>query len=295
MNPNTHIPVLLKESIEYLNVQPDKWYVDATYGAGGHTSALLAQGAHVIAFDWDADTIARGQETHAAQLAAGNLRLFHEPFSKLLSVLQTHTEPVMGILFDFGTSTQQLTSSDRGFSVLGTGPLDMRMDTRLGVKAQDLLVVLSEKQLASLFKNLGGEHEAAAIARAIKRSTQPITTAKQLSDLIGRVKHFRGGHLHPATKVFQALRIAVNSELDEISTALRDAYHALAPAGRIVTIAFHEGEDRIAKEYMRTWEQETKGSSLTHKPVGPSEAEIEHNPRSRSAKLRACEKNGKTV
>ncbi len=281
--------------MQYLSIQPGAWYVDATFGAGGHTSELLARGARVIGFDWDAEAIARGEETQAAQLTAGNLQLVHEPFSKLLSVVQKHTEPIMGILFDFGTSTQQLTSSERGFSVLGTGSLDMRMDTRLGVTAQDLLVVLSEKQLAALFKNLGGEHEAVAIARAIKRSPQPITTAQELSELIGKVKHFRGGHLHPATKVFQALRIAVNSELDEISTALRDAYSVVAPSGRIVTIAFHEGEDRIAKEYMRTWEQEKKGTSITHKPIQPSDVEVKVNPRSRSAKLRAFEKNGEAV
>ncbi len=295
MNDKTHTPVLLSESIDALCIQPQAWYIDATFGRGGHTRELLARGAFVIAFDWDAEAIAAGQLSCKEYLDSGALILVHEPFSKLLSVVQTYKKQIMGILFDFGTSSEQLTSSERGFSVLGTGELDMRMDTRLGVTAKDLLVVFTEKQLTNLFRSLGGEAEAASIARAIKRSPEPITTAAELSDLIRRVKRFKGGHLHPATKVFQALRIAVNSELDEIETALAAAKDCIAPGGRIVTISFHEGEDRIAKDCLRQWEAQGLGTLITKKPVLPSEAELSSNPRSRSAKLRVFEKKAQTV
>ena len=196
-----------------------------------------------------------------------------------------------GILFDFGTSADQLTSGTRGFSFLEDGDLDMRMDTRLGVTAKDLLAVLPEKQLAQLFIEFGGEHESKAIAHAIKAAKAPITTTFQLAQLVERTKRERRGHLHPATKVFQALRIAVNSELDEIALALPQALEVVAAGGIIATIAFHEGEDRLAKVAMKTWAQENKGEILTDKPVVASEAEVERNSNSRSAKLRVFRKN----
>lgn len=292
---NEHTPVLLTESIEALNIQPGAWYVDGTFGRGGHTKAIIAKGGSVLAFDWDAEAIAAGQLRCTSEIAEGTLILIHEPFSKLHSVVQTYNKLIMGILFDFGTSSEQLTSSERGFSVLGTGDLDMRMDTRLGVKAKDLLAVLPEKQLAQLFREFGGEQEANSIARAIKHSPVPITTAAELSALVGKVKRFRGGHLHPATKVFQALRIAVNSELDEITEALKAAKATIAPGGRIVTIAFHEGEDRIAKDMFRDWEAQSFGKQITKKPISPSEVEKTENPRSRSAKLRVFEKKERSI
>ncbi len=179
----------------------------------------------------------------------------------------------------------------RGFSFLEDGDLDMRMDTRLGVTAKDLLVVLPEKQLAQLLIDFGGEHEAKAIARAIKNSSTPITTTSQLATTVERAKHERRGHLHPATKTFQALRIAVNSELDEIALALPQALNVIAPGGIIATISFHEGEDRLAKSAMREWEAHNQGASLTKKPVVASESEVAENSNSRSAKLRLFKKN----
>lgn len=288
---NTHTSVMLAESIGALAVQPGGHYIDATFGRGGHTQAIIQKGGRVIAFDWDAVAIAAGTDRFSAEIAAGALQLIHEPFSQILSVIQKQDTKIMGILFDFGTSVEQLTSSERGFSVLGTGLLDMRMDTRLGVKALDLLAVLPEKQLAQLFRDFGGEQEAGSIAKAIKRSPQPITTANELSELVRRTKRFKGGHLHPATKVFQALRIAVNSELDEIAQALAGALQVVSAGSKIVTIAFHESEDRIAKDAFRQWENAGKGTQLTKKPLIPSEEEITQNPRSRSAKLRVFEKS----
>lgn len=294
MQNSQHTPVLLAESISALEIQPKAWYVDGTFGLGGHTRAILENGGNVIAFDWDKEAIARGSEQFAIEIAAGALILLHRPFSELLSATEPYLKnglQIMGILFDFGTNTPQLTSGERGFSFLSEGPLDMRMDDRLGVQAKDLLAVLSEKQLARIFIEFGGEHEAKQVARAIKQSATPITTTLQLANLIERAKHERRGHLHPATKVFQALRIAVNSELDEIAVALPQALKVVAKGGLIATIAFHEGEDRIAKQLMRDWEQQGYGSSTTKKPILATEEEIARNSNSRSAKLRVFRKN----
>lgn len=294
MQSNHHIPVLLSETIAAMAVQPKAWYIDGTFGLGGHTRAILEKGGSVIAFDWDKEAIARGNEQFAIEIAAGSLILIHRPFSQLLSATEPYLKnglEIMGILFDFGTNTPQLTSGERGFSFLSEGPLDMRMDDRLGVQAKDLLAVLSEKQLARIFSEFGGEHEAKQVARAIKQSGIPITTTLQLANLIERVKHERRGHLHPATKVFQALRIAVNSELDEIAVALPQALKVVSKGGLVATIAFHEGEDRIAKQLMKDWEQQGYGSSITKKPILATEEEIARNSNSRSAKLRVFRKN----
>lgn len=293
MKIEKHRPVLLNETINGLDVQTGKWYLDATFGRGGHTAAILANGGNVIAFDWDAEAINYGKTTFAQELQDKRLILIHSSFGKLKEEIQKleNIENIMGILFDFGTSTEQLTSGERGFSFLEDGDLDMRMDTRLGVTAKDLLAVLPEKQLAGLFFEFGGEHQAKAIARAIKASRTPITTTKQLAELVEGVKHERRGHLHPATKVFQALRIAVNSELDEISAALPQALDVVAPQGIIATIAFHEGEDRIAKDAFRDWAAANKGEQLTKKPITASETELVENTQARSAKLRLFRKN----
>lgn len=291
-----HQPVLLTETINGLEIKPGEWYLDATFGRGGHTQAMLDQGAHVIAFDWDQESIEYAQEHFKNEIENKKLVLVHSSFAGLAQetkmIQAQHNIPaIRGILFDFGTSADQLTSGARGFSFLEDGDLDMRMDTRLGVTAKDLLAVLPEKQLAEMFIEFGGEHEAKAVARAIKNSSTPITTTSQLATVVERAKHERRGHLHPATKVFQALRIAVNSELDEIAAALPQALEVVAPGGIIATIAFHEGEDRLAKNAMRTWEQNKQGESITNKPVVASAEELEQNSNSRSAKLRLFRKN----
>jgi 16S rRNA (cytosine1402-N4)-methyltransferase len=287
---------MLAQTIEGLEIKPGEWYLDATFGRGGHTQAMIDQGAHVIAFDWDSEALAYGTEMFAKEVAAGILILVHSSFANLKTEVEQvqkekNIEKIMGILFDFGTSADQLTSGARGFSFLEDGELDMRMDTRLGVMAKDLLAVLPEKQLALMFEEFGGEHESKAVARAIKNSSVPITTTTQLATLVERVKHERRGHLHPATKVFQALRIAVNSELDEIAAALPQALAVVAPSGIIATISFHEGEDRLAKVAFRDWEAAGTGSISSKKPLAADEAEIKRNPNSRSAKLRFFRKN----
>lgn len=295
MTEAQHRSVMLAEALDNLQIQPGSWYIDATLGQGGHTNGLLNSGAHVVAFDWDDDAIAHAQTQFADQVAAGHLILIHENFSKLRdSVRQQQplaTAEIAGILFDFGTSTNQLMSSERGFSFEGDGVLDMRMDRRLGVMAKDLLALVPENQLAQLFIKEGGEYQGKRIAKAIKSSPTPIETVKQLSDLVWRISGGRHGKLHPATKVFQALRIAVNSEITNIEEALPQAYYLLSPGGRLVTIAFHEGEDRIVKRLMQNWQQRGLGTMLTKRVLTPSESELSENPRSRSAKLRIFEKN----
>lgn len=292
-NMAKHVPVLLHEAIEELHVTPNAWYVDATFGRGGHTAEILKKGGNVVAFDHDAEAIAFGNVHFKDEISNSKLILIHENFGKLAQTIrqlqkEERVERIAGILFDFGTSSEQLTSAERGFSFEGDGPLDMRMDTRLGVQAKDLLVVLSEKQLEHLFREYGGEEQARAVARAIKQSKTAITTTAQLRKLIEAVKHGKRGRLHPATKVFQALRIAVNSELDEIKDGVEQALEVLHKNGYLVTIAFHEGEDSIAKTILKN---AAKHSKITeHTRIKPTETEIASNIRSRSAVLRSTKK-----
>jgi 16S rRNA (cytosine1402-N4)-methyltransferase len=292
MQQSNHTSVMLAEAIDALAIAPGKWYVDATFGGGGHTRSMLAAGAHVIAFDFDQAAIAAGQEHLATEIEQGTLILIRENFNKLQTTIASLQESdavseIQGILFDFGTSTDQLTSSERGFSFAGTGELDMRMDDRLGVTAKDILAVIPEKQLAELFEEFGGEEDAKRIAKAIKTARRPVTTAAELTDVILKAKGQQRGKLHPATKVFQALRIAVNSELENIAEALPQALTSVASKGKIVTIAFHDGEDRLAKHLFAIWESEEKGTVATKRPLAPSVEEVQSNPRSRSAKLRS--------
>ena len=291
MNSSIHQAVLLNETIEGLNIQPNAWYIDATFGRGGHTQAILNKGANVVAFDVDQSAIDHGQTEMSEEIESGKLILiranFRELAQQLASLRPEVKQNIQGILFDFGTTVDQLKDTQRGFSFESDSELDMRMDDRLGVKAKDLLALIDENQLTLLFQEYGGEESSRAIAKAIctERQRHPITTTKQLVSIIERIKRNRG-HLHPATKVFQALRIAVNSELENIREALPQAIEVLQQGGRLVTIAFHEGEDRIAKQSMKAWEEQNSGEQQTKKPIEASETELQTNPRARSAKLR---------
>lgn len=282
---------MLHQAVEALEVKPEHYYIDCTFGRGGHTVAILAKGGLVIALDWDEEAIATGLQRFSQEISSARLQLVRESFSKLSEVAQKlDLKQVSGVLLDFGTSSNQLLSGDRGFSFQEDGPLDMRMDTRLGVTAQDLLNAVPEKQLAQMFLDLGGEEDAWKIARALKKTSPAISTTWELAQVVERVKGRRHGKLHPATKVFQALRIAVNSELEEITQVLPQALKLLEPGGHIVTISFHEGEDRIVKAVLKEWQTHNLGVQVTDKPVVPTEEEVLHNPRSRSAKLRIFRK-----
>lgn len=285
-----HQPVLLTETIEALNIQPNHWYIDGTFGRGGHSAAIIQKGGKVIAFDFDPQAIEFGQNQFAQEITDKKLILIKSNFDKLGQAVD---KPISGVLFDFGTSSDQLTDKERGFSFDSDTHLDMRMDPSLGVTAKDLLAIVPEKQLAELFQDYGGESEAKAIAHAIeqrRKSNQPITTTRQLADLVSKAKKKKTS-LHPATKVFQALRIAVNDELNNIKRVLPQALEILSPHGRIVTISFHDGEDRIAKHTFKEWQQQNLGTIITKKPITPTQQEINDNQKSRSAKLRIFEKS----
>ncbi len=288
-----HHSVMLDEVVQALDPQSGNWIVDATFGRGGHTTALLAAGAKVIAFDCDQDAITYGETNFAQEIQAQKLILIWANFDHLKMQLQKHSDKkISGVFFDFGVSSPQLADQEKGISFQGDGPLDMRFDTRLGVQAKDLLAILPENQLADLFLQQGGETFNKQIAKAIvrARAQKPLETVQELVEVISQVKQRRGEYLHPATKVFQALRMAVNSELQVIETALPQALELLEPGGQLVTIAFHEGEDRIVKQFFRAWEKQGKGIDHTHQVITPTDLEVASYPRSRSAKLRHFQK-----
>jgi 16S rRNA (cytosine1402-N4)-methyltransferase len=296
-----HQPVLLEETLKLLAVKEGQYYLDATFGRGGHSQAILNQGGLLIALDFDQEAIKQGQENFKQEIAQKKLILTQENFKNLKAVLEnlekTQKIELAGILFDFGTSSEQLTSSERGFSFSADPEaiLDMRMNQDLGVKAGDLLIVLSEKQLANLLFEFGGEKQSRQIAKAVARVKKETPDSLQyvgtLLKIIERVKGTRAGKLHPATKTFQALRIAVNDELNNIQQALPAAFASLqastAVDKRLVCISFHEGEDRLVKNFFREQANQNLAKLLTKKALIPNSEELKINPRARSAKLRA--------
>ncbi len=296
-----HQAVLVQEVITALNPQKDCYYIDATFGQGGHSRAILDQGAKVIAFDFDETAIARAKELFSKEINNQQLIVLRENFNKMdesLSNLKKSLDlEISGILFDLGTSSDQLMSKDRGFSFEAREEvLDMRMDKRLGVKACDLLKLLDEKQLAKMLFEYGGESDARAIAKKVvaarKKEPNSLDKVATLVDLITAVKGPKlKGKIHPATKTFQALRIVVNDELNNLQATLPKALKILqeskARDKRLVCIAFHEGEDRLVKTFFKQIEVNNLGKLLNKKAIRPSLEEVENNPRSRSAKLRA--------
>ena len=298
-----HIPVLGARATEYLNIRHDGTYIDATFGAGGYTRAMLAAGArHIIGLDRDASAIAGGFAL--VEEAQGRLTLLESRFSELeAAVREAGEDAADGIVFDLGVSSMQLDTPARGFSFRNDGPLDMRMggDER---SAADVVANADERDLAAVIKTLGEERHARAVARAIvkARAQAPITTTKALADVVASVVRARPGTIHPATRTFQALRMAVNDELGEIAAALAAAERLLKPDGRLVVVSFHSLEDRLVKNFLADRGLQSAGSRhrpevhhaaptfqiLTKKPVTPDESEIARNPRARSAKLRAA-------
>jgi len=289
-----HQPVMLKTALDELEVRENYWYLDGTLGMGGHTEEIINRGGKVIAFEWDKESYNITTKRLQAYIEEGKLITIHDNFRYLSEKLETLNQEIVdhirGAIFDFGTSVPQLTSNEKGFSFQGDGPLDMRMfPERQNVTAADLLVFMTEKQLTQVLLVFGGENSAKKIAKRIKSNPEPITTTKQLVALLEKVVA-RHGRLHPATKTFQALRIAVNSELEHLEVVLPQALEALLPGGKLVTISFHEGEDRIVKQTFKGWEVQNLGENVYKKPLIPDEDEVRANPRSRSAKLRVFKK-----
>lgn len=294
-----HQPVLLEKAIEYLNCQPQGIYVDGTIGSGGHARLILEKttpGGKLIGLDWDLRALARARKNLAP--FGERVTLINKNFKELGQVLQSLSlKEVNGILVDLGISREQLENGERGFSFQRDGPLDMRMSEEIPVTAQDLVNKLSTAELATIFKRYGEERWAERIAKAIVnfRQKRPISTTGELVKIIKKEIPFPRRRIHPATRIFQALRIAVNEELENLDLFLQQAPQLLCPRGRLVIISFHSLEDRLVKNHFRFLTQKEKGKSssfrlLTPKPVIPSPEEVLANPRARSAKLRALEK-----
>lgn len=300
---NYHIPVMLKEVISYLNIRPGSWYIDSNLGGGGHTKGILNKGGKVLGIDLDPDAIRETAKNFNLKLQTANgyllassekLILYQSNFSNLEQIANDlKIAPVFGVLFDLGVSTHQLETAERGFSFNIDAPLDMRMDPNLTVTASDLIDGLHEGELAELFWKLGEERFAKPIARKINqvRQERKIKTTNELAQVILSVRHRTpADRTHPATRIFQALRIAVNDELNSLKAALPQALKVLAPGGRIIVISFHSLEDRIVKDFFQSEQKNGTVKIITKKPTTPTETEVEENPRSRSGKLRAAEK-----
>jgi 16S rRNA (cytosine1402-N4)-methyltransferase len=300
-----HLPVMLTEALDALAVRPDGFYVDCTFGRGGHSVAILRQlgeSGHVLAMDKD---LAALDSTEAKTLLEDSrFALVHASFAGLRQQAQRlgMDGKVDGVLMDLGVSSPQLDQAERGFSFLRDGPLDMRMDASQGQTAAEWLAVVEEKELVWVLKTYGEERFARRIARAIVEA-RPIASTRQLAALIEKVVPLREKHKHPATRSFQAIRIAVNRELDELGEGLKETLEVLAPAGRLAVISFHSLEDRIVKHFMREQERGKPTPARlpllnvhqpTLKTVGkakkPSAEELRENARARSAVLRVAER-----
>jgi len=307
----SHTPVMGREVIEYLAPAAGGLYVDATVGGGGHTLAILENSGpdgRVIGIDRDGEAIEAAGKLLAGY--AGRVTLVRDDFRNVREVLRgLGIGRVDGVVADLGVSAHQLLTPERGFSFSHDAPLDMRMDRSGGATAADLVATLDERELASIFRRYGEERFARRIAGAIvrRRKLHPVETTGELAAIIldAVPARFRSGKIHPATRVFQALRIAVNDELAGLAEGLRGFVDVLAEGARMVIISFHSLEDRVVKETMREFARGCVcprevprcvcGRTpvlriLTRRVVRPSEAEVASNPRSRSAKLRAAEK-----
>ena len=294
-NPR-HAPVLFEEAINFLRVRPGSTVVDCTVGLGGHASGiarLLKAEGHLIGFEWDTNALALATDkldevSRELDSQAPRVTLIGEAFSSIAKHLQPAS--VDGLIADFGVSSMQLDEAARGFSFQADGPLDMRMNMRSGLTAAQVVNEASERELADLIYKFGEERRSRRLARAIVRG-RPVTTTGMLARIITSaapaIKH---AHIHPATRTFQALRIYVNRELDEIQALMEAAPKLLKPSARLVVISFHSLEDRIAKDSLRDGARNGIWEILTRKPVTAGVEELERNPRSRSAKLRAAER-----
>ena len=302
---NTHVPVMLEDVMAVLAPRDDAIYVDATFGGGGYTAALLERArCTVYAIDRDEDAIARGKTL--ADRFGGRLTLMHGRFSEMESLLAGHgVSKADGIAFDLGVSSFQFDEAERGFSFSHDGPLDMRMDVSRDETAADLVNTLSQAELASILRDFGEEKRAQAVARAII-AARPIARTGELAAIVERTLGRGGQAIHPATRTFQALRIAVNDELGEIERGLDAAECMLNAQGHLAVVSFHSLEDRIVKRFLtersgrasrgsRHAPAEAPSREPTFRmsgkqPLMPQQEEVRANPRSRSARLRSAER-----
>jgi len=306
MSEVSHVPVLLEEAVDALRVREAETYVDGTFGRGGHSKAILARlgvRGRLLAFDQDPAAISD------RALEDPRLELIHARFSTMHEALAARgIGEVAGVLLDIGTSSPQLDDAARGFSFSRDGPLDMRMDNSRGATAADFVNRAEESELREVISEYGEERFAKQVAAAIvaARRLEPIRTTRQLAEIVGRAVRTREPGQHPATRTFQALRIHVNQELEELEVTLPQAASLLAPTGRLAVVSFHSLEDRIVKNFIRersTADRLPRGVPVRAKDlptpqltavgraIRASEAEVRRNPRARSAVLRVAEKN----
>ena len=287
-----HVPVLVRETLEFLNVRPEGIYIDATLGGGGHSLEILQRlgSGRLLSLDRDP----RALEVAGQRLAGfgGKLMMEHGNFAQIDALhAASGLPPVDGVIADLGLSSIQLDDASRGFSFNQSGPLDMRMDPGAELTAADLVNHADERELADIFFELGEERHSRRIARAIVKA-RPYRSTTELAQVVTRAIPSRAGlhQIHPATRSFMALRLAVNGELENLGVFLDKVLTVLRPGGRVVILSFHSLEDRPVKQAFRRWQDEGLATILTRKVVRPTEEEIEMNPRARSAKLRAAEK-----
>jgi 16S rRNA (cytosine1402-N4)-methyltransferase len=302
----SHEPVLLEEVLAALAIRADGNYLDATFGRGGHTGAILSrlnERGCVVALDRDPAAIASGQEQFGRE---SRLTLIHRPFAEVGVAVRELQMQFDGVLFDLGVSSPQLDDASRGFSFMQAGPLDMRMDNSSGMTAAAWLSKVSERELQQVISEYGEERFARRIAAAIVayRQTQPLTTTAELAQVVSAAVPTREPGKHPATRTFQAIRIAVNAELEQIDQALAQVIDLLKPGGRLCVISFHSLEDQRVKQFMQRESQDDpmyaglpsipadRCARLKRvgKAIHSSDAEIKRNPRARSAILRVAEK-----
>lgn len=286
-----HKSVLLNESIEGLNVKQNGLYLDCNLGGGGHTKEIIRLGGLVVGLDIDLDATKKVEKDFKEEISKGKLRVINENFVNLGEVVEKEDLGRFdGIIYDLGLSTFQLKDENKGFSFNDDVPMDMRMDQSLNVSANDLLKVLTADQLEALFREYGEEPQARLFARELKREFERSSydmTAREVAEFIKKTSKYKKSRIHPATRVFQAFRIAVNSELDNFEKSAKVAASLLRPKGRLVIITFHSLEDKIAKNLAKL----PHLKKINKKPVTPSAKEVEENPSSRSAKLRIYEYN----
>jgi 16S rRNA (cytosine1402-N4)-methyltransferase len=303
-----HIPVLAKEALGALALEPDGYYVDATFGRGGHTALLLqalGREGRVLAIDRDPQAIAAGEQRFAGEM---RLALVHASFAEIGALVPAHAagRPCRGILLDLGVSSPQLENAARGFSFRADGPLDMRMDPTRGEPAGAWLARASVDEIREVIATLGEERFARRVAQAIvaARRERPIERTRELAELVARAVRTREPGKHPATRTFQALRMHVNDELGQLEKGLAGAVHTLATGGRLAVISFHSLEDRLVKRFMQRESQLDPAAAelpvvppqlmprlrLIGRKIRPSQDEVARNPRARSALLRVAEK-----
>ena len=297
-----HTPVLIDEVVEALQIRPQGLYIDCTLGGGGHAAAILEHGGRVLGIDIDPNAIEIARNKLASY--GDRIILINKSFEELENICSSSGfTPANGILFDLGMSSNQISDPHRGFSFNSEGPLKMCFDPYQELTAEIIVNDYPEDEIAKIIKSYGEEPKGKAIAKAIVKN-RPINTTTELASLISRVVGYRG-RIHPATRTFQAIRIAVNRELERIKSALKQAVNILAANGRLVVISFHSLEDRLVKDYFRRESQtcicppqtpmcicnhQARIKLITKRVITPSDAEVRANPLSRSAKMRIAER-----